>query len=289
MTPDGYDDVRVLLRELDPGPLPDLDVDAIVRGGELERRRRARSRWYAVAAVLVVVAAVGAGLLTLARPEAVGPAAPGGTSSPGTFAPKPFSPQTWLLYAQPGIDAASSVRYQADLGTSPDGVTVSVDTVLGARSAQGTLDADGVTSRYITTRDGVTYVEPAVLVKTGVMKAGDAGSASWVRLSPPSESRFRAPGSVRDTIDVAYFSAMGPEYATPRVVDGRTTKAISVNATEIVPGAKVQTFFLDEQAPYHPLLVERDGRQLARFSDWNAPVTEPVAPPASDVTTVPGL
>ena len=176
-----------------------------------------------------------------------------------------------------------------ELGTTPDGVVVSVDTVLGVRSAQGSVIADGVTSRYLTTPDGVTYVEPAALVKAGIIKAGDAGSASWVRLSPPPETRFGVPGSVRATVDLAYFSSWKPEYATSRVIDGRATTAISVDATNLDPEAKVQTFYLDQQPPYLPLLIERDGREFARYTDWNAPITSPVAPPESEVVDIPGL
>jgi hypothetical protein len=246
-----------------------------------------RDRWLAAAAVVLVLAGAGAAVAQISRPEAVSPSDP--ITPSGSFAPKPFSPQTWLLYAQPGIDAASSVHYKAELGTSPNGVTVSVDTILGLRSAQGTLDAEGVTSRYITTTDGVTYVEPAALVKAGIIKSGDGGSATWVRLSPPSESRFRAPSSVRDTVDVGYFSSFDPVYGTPRVVDGRATQAISVNVAQVVAGATIRTFYLDQQPPYLPLLIDDDGRVSARFTDWNAPVTTPVAPPASEVIDIPGL
>lgn len=287
MNPDGFDDVRVLLREIDPAPLPVLDVDAILRGGELERRRRARSRWYAVAAALLVVAAVGAGLLSIARPQAAGPVGPGVPSS--TFAPTPFSPQTWLLYAQPGVDAASSVHYAAVLGTSPTGVTLTVDTELGVSSAQGTLDAEGVVSRYLTTSDGVSYVEPAVLVKTGVIKAGEAGSATWVRLSAPLESRFRVPSSVRGVADVGYFSGFDPAYGTSRVIDGTPATAIDTGYDVGDGTVQAQTIYLTTTAPYLPLLVERDGKEVARFTDWNAPVAPPVAPPASEVVAIPGL
>ena len=287
MTTDGFDDVRLLLHDAHPGPLPDLDVESILREGARLRRRTTRDRWLAVAAAVLVVAGAGVAVAQISRPAPVGPSDPS-TPSAG-FAPKPFSPETWLLYSQTGIDAASSVHFVGELGTSPDGVTMSVDAVLGQRSAQGSLDAEGVTSRYLTTADGVTYVEPAALVKAGVITAGDAGSASWVRLSPPSQSRFRAPGSVRGAVNVADFYRWDPGYAEPRVIGGRATVAISIDASQIAPRAKTQTFFFDEQAPYLPLLIERDGRQIATFSDWNAPVTTPVAPPASDVVDIPGL
>jgi hypothetical protein len=289
MTPDGFDDVRVLLRELDPGPLPDLDVDAIVRGGELERRRRARSRWYAVAAVLVVVAAVGAGLLTLARPEAVGPAAPGGSSSPtpgtSSFRPTPYTPQQWLLYAQPDIDNASSVRVRQLL--APGQSTATVDAVLGPRTADGTVSVDGVTSRYIAV-DGVTYVEPAVLVQLGLMSVPPEGTARWVKLSG---QRFRLPSGVRSAggVNLADGSGMALGYGAARDVDGTPTTVIEtqIDAGNGVPAR--QSYFLRTEAPHLPLLLERDGREIARFSDWNAPIATPVAPPASEVTTVPGL
>jgi hypothetical protein len=290
MTPDGYDDVRVLLRELDPGPLPDLDVDAIVRGGELERRRRARSRWYAVAAVLVVVAAVGAGLLTLARPEAVGPAAPGGSSSPtpgtSSFRPTPYTPQQWLLYAQTDIDTASSVHVRELL--EPDYSSGSIDAVLGATSAIGTITFQGVTSRFVSI-NGADYVQPAVPIKAGLMTQAQAGGASWVRLSEPYDSRFRIPQGVRSVIGTADASRWSATFGTPRVVDGTPTTAIDTDIRQLQADGEVMTFYLTAEPPYLPLLVVRDGKEIQRFSDWNAPIATPVAPPASEVTTVPGL
>jgi hypothetical protein len=286
VNPDGFDDVRVLLHELDPGPLPVLDVDAILRGGELERRRRARSQWYAVAAALLVVAAVGAGLLSIARPQAAGPVAPSPSATPGasSFRPVPQSPDQWLLYAQPDVDAASSVRVVALL--SPGFSTATVDAVLGRGTAQGTVSFEGVTSRYISV-GGETYVEPAALVKLGFATAAQVGSAAWLRLSPPDQSRFRLPSSVSALYDLAYASRMTPSYGTPRVVDGIATTAIDTNIEGIEAQGKVQTYYLATEAPHLPLLITRDGEELARFSDWNAPVTTPVAPPASEVTTVP--
>lgn len=287
MTPDGYDDVRVLLREADPGPVPFFDVDAILRGGELERRRRARSRWYAVAAVLVLVAAIGAGLLTLAKPEAVGPAAPSGSTTPGTssFRPTPTTPQQWLLYAQPDIDAASSVRVRQLL--APGVSDARVDVTLGRDSADGTLTTGGVTSRYVAV-GGATYVEPAALKALGLVTDAQVGDARWVQLGG---IRFRLPSGVRSAegVNIADGSRFAVGYGTARDVDGTPTTAVE---TQIDTGNGVvatQTYFLRAEAPHLPLLIERDGKEIARFTDWNAPIVTPVAPPASEVTTVPGL
>jgi hypothetical protein len=288
MNPDGFDDVRVLLHGIDPAPLPVLDVDAILRGGELERRRRARSRWYAVAAALLVVAAVGAGLLSIARPQAAGPVSPSPSASAGasSFRPVPQSPDQWLLYAQPDVDAASSVHVVALL--SPGFSTATVDTVLGRGTAQGTISFEGVTSRYLAV-DGQTYVEPAVLVKLGLATDAQVGSAAWVRLGPPDQSRFRPPSTVSALYDLAYASRMSASYGTPRVVDGVATTAIDTDIEGIEAQGKVRTYYLSTEAPHLPMLITQDGEEIARFTDWNAPVTTPVAPPASEVTTVPRL
>ncbi|MFN8167821.1 MAG: hypothetical protein U0S36_03460 [Candidatus Nanopelagicales bacterium] len=289
MTPDGYDDVRVLLRELDPGPLPDLDVDAIVRGGELERRRRARSRWYAVAAVLVVVAAVGAGLLTLARPEAVGPAAPGGSSSPtpgtSSFRPTPYTPQQWLLYAQPDIDDASSVRVVEKL--APGVSDIGIDAVLGRDTAQGVLTVGSTTSRYVAV-DGVAYVEPAALLALSLVTPQQVGDARWVRLGG---ERFRLPTEVRSAPGTALADMPHGEarFGAARTIDGTPATAIETQVDLGDGKVRTQTYYLATEPPRFPLIIELDGEEVARFSDWNAPVTTPVLPPASEVVTVPGL
>lgn len=288
MNPDGFDDVRLLLHDAHPGPLPDLDVDRILRDGARERRRRSRAQWYAVAAVLVVVAAVAATLLTVTRPEALGPSgspSPSGASG-STFRPVPQSPDQWLLYAQPAVDEASSVRAVALL--YPGYSTATVDAVLGRGSADGTVTFDGVTSRYVAI-GGDTYVEPAVLVKLGVIREGDAGAARWVRLGAPDRSRFRVPGRVSALFDLADASRMSATYGTSRVVDGIPTTAIDTNIQGLEAQGEVQTFYLTTEAPHLPLLITRDGTEIARFSDWNAPVATPVAPPASEVVDIPGL
>ena len=291
MNPDGFDDVRLLLRQADCGPLPRLDVEALLRAGERERRRHSRARWYAVAAVLLVVAAVGAGLLTLVRPEAAGPAGRGGSPTPsGTssaaFAPMPQSPDQWLLYAQPAVDSASSVHLVELL--APGAGSATVDVVLSPAGADGTVTFQGVTSRYVAV-GGVTYVEPAVLVKLGAIREGDAGTARWVRLGPPGTSRLRPRPPSTIPFTFADASRWSPTYAEPRTVDGVATTAIATNVEGLLATGKVQTFYLTTAAPHLPLLIELDGMEVARFSDWNAPVTTPVAPAASEVVDVPGL
>lgn len=284
MNPDGFDDVRLLLRDADPGPLPDLDVDAILRDGVRARRRATAERWLAAAAVVVVLGGAAAGIAYLERPAQVYTAGPSASSTTGTV-PEPLSADQWLLYGQLGIDAASSVRYVGELGTTPDGTVVTVDTVLGRGTAQGTVTAGGATSRYLTV-GGRTYMEPAALLELGLVPASAVDGAAWVVLGG---ERFRVPTGVPGPAGTADASRMNPVLVEQRVVDGTATQGISTVWDDGSGTLGKRVFYLEADRPYRPLLVTIDGREVSRFSEWNAPVSTPVAPPAADVVDVPGL
>lgn len=89
MTDPDVDRASAYFRTFDLGPLPDLDLDAVVRGGHRRRRLIAVDRALALAAVVVLLAGAG---VVLSR--ASGPTGPTVTAPPGpasTSAPAPSS------------------------------------------------------------------------------------------------------------------------------------------------------------------------------------------------------
>ena len=70
------------------------------------------------------------------------------------------------------------------------------------------------------------------------------------------------------------------------VVFGATDgDAVALDAVE-----RFGSLFADGQIRHGRIIPDAwDGREFARYSEWNAPVTTPVAPPESEVVDIPGL
>lgn len=277
MSIDQYDDIRALLRSAEPDGVPAYDAEAIMAAGAGARRRRVAEQWLAVAAVAVLLTVVGVVVTQAARRDAAPPVAPTPTASAG-FRPVPLTADQWLQFSQVSVNEATSVHV---VQTLAPGLVVDLDIVPGG--GKGTVTAKDVTSRCINV-GGQQYVEPQVLVALGDAASRAIPSGSWVRLTQSERFAFLCSGGANPGNGWGRQPVLGPD----DVVDGRTVKTVTFDVTDMWPGARRMTYYIDAQAPYLPLRVVLDGQEVGRFTSWNTlDAPAPTPPPAASVVDLP--
>ena len=205
MTEPSERDVRALLAGLDAGPLPELDVDAVMRGGRRYRRRQTTYRSVASLAVVLVAIGIVAGVARLSAGPAPRPVtSPTPASSPGpTGSPSPSgwaAPNAAASFTLTGSMGTARVRATATL--LADGTVL----VVGGRDSEMLASAElygpssgafAPTGSMISAGDFATatlLADGKVLIAGGI---GQTGDPSMTQLYDPTTGTFSATGPMR--------------------------------------------------------------------------------------------
>jgi hypothetical protein len=200
-------DVRALLAGLDAGPLPQLDVDAVMRGGRRYRRRQVAYRSVVSLAVVLVAVGVVAEVIRLSGGPAPRPVnSPTPTSSPGpTGSPSArgsAAPSAASFTATGSMDTA---RPYATATLLRDGKVLVAGGMEGWNPGHAVAAAqlyDPTTGQYTPTGSMTTprIGAMATLLPDGeVLIAGGSnanGSLKSAELYDPATGRFTATGSM---------------------------------------------------------------------------------------------
>jgi hypothetical protein len=274
---DEHDDIRALLRAVDPGETPAFDADVLMARGGRSRRVRRLDRWLAVAASVAILVGVGVGVAHLAGSPTPPLQSPSPSHTPSVApSPAPTDASQYLAAAQSAIRTAHSVRFVAQVGGG--GV---LDVVVDPHYARGTLTAKGLTSRYVADASHV-YIEPAALAAIGMLSADDVAKAHgrWIAMigvAPLNEAR------------TSYWVAASLDHlAWPRPTLGTAPNDMvfhfTLTLTRTIAGTPWY-LTVDRAAPYRPVTLRIGSVRTssAAFSEWDAPVVPPTFPAADDI------
>jgi hypothetical protein len=263
---------RTLLRRFDLGPLPELDLDEVMRRGRRRRRSIAASR---VAAVVAVAVVVGVGFATLhGRSEST--PSPVSTVNP---TPSPSTAAERVTAVMNAVNTATSVHVLAQF---PQGS--SLDVVVTQHGALGTLTYKGKTYTYLAVGGGVDF---AVYIKGdgfddyGMLTPAQVATmhGRWVDVT----QQGGGPGPFMNLAMLSqwFYPSHGntTTLGQTKSIDGTSTIAMVNGGMDTTP----PTTYVEINAPYRPVLVQYPSDSWT-FSQWNAPApTLPAAPAPADV------
>jgi hypothetical protein len=265
-------EARAVLHGFDLGPLPQLDLDDVVRRGHRRRRVVAAQT---VAASVVVALVVGVGFAA-AHGRLTGTPPPTSTVSPTPTA-SPSTAVERLTAVMDAVAGASSVHVVSQLGGPGGGSTL--DVVVTKDGALGTFTHAGKTAVYLGV-GGNVYMKGAALAgstlplqDSQIAAAGDRwflmthGFSTYMDLTELSRSFYPLHGAT-------------PMLGATRTIDGTRTVAVTQPGTD-----NIFVWYLEQDAPYRPVLIETPDHILTTtFDDWDAPApTLPSAPAPADV------
>jgi hypothetical protein len=255
---------RSLLREFDLGPLPDLDLDELIRRGHRARRIRTLDRWATVAIVAVVCAGtvVVTGQLGQHR-----------SSSPVTHlgpTPSPTASPTTAAERQANATASILTAVSVHVHRVFDSLTT-LDVVVTQTGAVGTLTHAGKSSPYLGVNDAL-YVKGDALVGFLVQDTQfSAAHGRWMLMT-----------SYAPLNNYRNLKALAQSLSTPSGTPPPTlghTQSIQGTTTIGLVNTAGATMYVDVTAPYVPYLVtNQNGTPVETLSNWNA--TAPRIPPA---------
>jgi hypothetical protein len=266
---DEYDDIRTLLRSVDPGAVPEFDATRLIARGSRSRRARRWDRWLAVAAAVLLIGGVAIGVAHLGSPVP----APQQSNSP-TPVPRPTTASQYLAAAQQAVRTATSVHVVTGVGRGL------IDVVVSPHYAVGTIGSNGVTSPYVADADHV-FVQPLVLMAMGYLSADDVKAARgrWIDMIGASPlNQFRTSFWVAASLDdTSWPRPEGPSLSNDV---GRSRASITRTV-----GSYNWQLDMSNAAPYRPSDLRIGDAPIAQttFTDWDAAATPPTFPAANDV------
>jgi hypothetical protein len=256
-----------LLREFDLGPLPDLDLDELIRRGHRARRIRTVDR---LAAVVAIVAVVCGGAVVVTRQleqhrasppvTHLGPT-PTTTASPTTAAEREATAKAAILTA-----VSVHVHFVFDIFTT-------LDVVVTQTGAVGTLTHSGKSSPYLGVNDAL-YVKGDALVGFLLQDAQfTAANGRWMLMT-----NYAPLNSYRNLKALA--QSLSTPYGTRPPTLGHTQN-IQGTATIGLVNTAGATMYVAISAPYVPYLVtNQNGTPVETLSNWNATAPPIAAAPA---------
>jgi hypothetical protein len=254
-------EARAMLHDFDLGPLPPLDLDQVIHRGHRHRQVVAIQ---VCAAVVVAVAAVGAGIVTVHGRLAHTPP-PAATVTP---TPSPTTATARVTAAMNAMTAADSVHVVAQLGRG-----ITLDVVVTQAGAVGTLTEPGKSATYLGVGDAL-YIKNTkgdLLADVFLPAAGSHGR--WTLLT--------GAGSVNTCMNLSILrDFLYPPYGTAATLGQRKTVNGVPTIGIVDAGAHEFVEYVEVDPPYRPVLLETPDHLTSwTLSDWNAPTPSlPAAP-----------
>ncbi len=263
-------EARAMLHDFDLGPLPPLDLDQVIRRGH---RRRQAVAIQLCAAVVVAVAAVGAGIVTVHGRLAHTPP-PAATVTP-TPTPSPTTADQRVTAVMNAMTAADSVHVVAQLGRG-----ITLDVVVTQAGAEGTLTERGKSAIYLGVGDALYIKNTKGDLLTDLFPPAGAAHGRWALMTGGTGSPWMNLAILRDSLYPS--TGMTVTLGQTRTINGIPTIGIVSHGGGQI-GERVE--YVEMDAPYLPVLLESaDHLSSWTLSDWNAPAPSlPAAPAPADV------
>ena len=270
--PSDWSDVKSFVQEFDLGPLPFLDLDEVVRRGGRQRQVRRVDRWIAVAAAAALVAGVGVGAAHLSGPSTTHqPAASLSPTPTPTPTPSPSTGGQRLLTARSATISATSVHVKELLG-----VGLSLDVIVTANGAQGTLLGQGKTSVVLSVGDQIYIKGPVSMPPFLPDSQIAAADGKWILVT-----------SIGSLFDVHTLYRLGWSFTPYGIPDPTLGSTRDIDGIPTIGLVTQQNFrlYVGVNPPYRPYLVETTPYPTyATYTDWNAPTSPlPSSPSPNDV------